>query len=63
MATLTTSASFHGRRRIEGMHMGISRVLRIIATICFVLAVFGVSTPVLLVPLGLALWCGSTLVP
>ena len=43
--------------------MGISRVLRIIATICFALAVFGVSTPVLLVPLGLALWCGSTLVP
>jgi hypothetical protein len=44
-------------------HMGISRVLRIIATICFVLAVFGiVPTPVLLVPLGLALWCGSTLV-
>jgi hypothetical protein len=45
------------------MHMGISRVLRIIATICFVLAIVGVSTPVLLVPLGLALWCGSTLVP
>lgn len=44
-------------------HMGISRVLRIIATICFVLAVFGiVPAPVLLVPLGLALWCGSTLV-
>jgi hypothetical protein len=45
------------------MYMGISRVLRIIATICFVLAVVGVSTPVLLVPLGLALWCGSSLVP
>jgi hypothetical protein len=45
------------------MRMGISRVLRIIATICFVLAIVGVSTPVLLVPLGLALWCGSTLVP
>jgi hypothetical protein len=46
------------------MHMGISRVLRIIATICFALAVFGVvPAPVLLVPLGLALWCGSTLVP
>jgi hypothetical protein len=41
-----------------------SRILRIIATICFVLAVLGVvPTPVLLVPLGLALWCGSTLVP
>ena len=43
--------------------MGISRVLRIVARICFVLAVVGVSSPVLLVPLGLALWCGSTLVP
>lgn len=43
--------------------MGISRVLRIIATICFVLAVSGASTPVLLVPLGLAVWRGSTLVP
>ena len=54
---------FLDRRREEGMHMGTSRVLRIIATICFALAVFGVvPTPVLLVPLGLALWCGSTLV-
>ena len=44
--------------------MGMSRVLRIAATICFVLAVIGVvPTAVLLVPLGLALWCGSTLVP
>jgi hypothetical protein len=44
--------------------MNPSRLLRIIATICFVLAVFGVvPTPVLLVPLGLAFWCGSTLVP
>jgi hypothetical protein len=44
--------------------MGISRTLRIIATVCFVLAVIGVApTGVLLVPLGLALWCGSTLVP
>ncbi len=46
------------------MPMNPSRLLRVIATICFVLAVFGVvPTPVLLVPLGLALWCGSTLVP
>jgi hypothetical protein len=50
--------------RERGMRMNASRVLRIIATICFALAVFGVvPTPVLLVPLGLALWCGSTLVP
>ena len=44
--------------------MGTSAVLRLIATICFALAVFGVQPGVvLLVPLGLALWCGSTLVP
>jgi hypothetical protein len=44
--------------------MNISRLLRIIATICFALAVFGVTPgTVLLVPLGLALWCGSTFVP
>ena len=27
------------------------------------LATIGVASPVLLTPLGLALWCGSTLVP
>jgi hypothetical protein len=44
--------------------MGVSRILRIIATICFVLAAVGVTpTRVPLIPLGLALWCGSTLVP
>jgi hypothetical protein len=42
--------------------MGPSKIVRIIATICFVLAVF-VPTPVLLVPVRLALWCGSTLMP
>ena len=42
--------------------MGPSKIVRIIAIICFVLAVF-VPTPVLLVPVGLALWCGSTLMP
>jgi uncharacterized membrane protein len=56
-----------GRQRVtkgKGMRMNASRVLRIIATICFALAVFGVvPAPVLLIPLGLALWCGSTLVP
>jgi len=44
------------------MPMNPSKIVRIIATICFVLAVF-VPTPVLLVPIGLALWCGSTLMP
>ena len=44
--------------------MNVSAVMRLVATICFVLAVFGVQPgTVLLVPLGLALWCGSTLVP
>lgn len=44
--------------------MKLGRLLRVIATICFALAVFGVAPPsVLLVPLGLALWCGSTLLP
>ena len=44
--------------------MGPSRILRIIATICFVLAAVGVTPGVVaMVPLGLALWCGSTLVP
>jgi hypothetical protein len=44
--------------------MSTSRILRLIATICFVLAIFGVAPGVVaMVPLGLALWCGSTLVP
>ena len=44
--------------------MGASKVLRLIATLCFALATFGVQPgAVLLVPLGLALWCGSTLAP
>jgi hypothetical protein len=44
--------------------MGTSRILRLIATICFALAVVGVVPgTVAMVPLGLALWCGSTLVP
>lgn len=43
--------------------MNASAVLRLIATICFVLAALGVApiSPAM-VPLGLALWCGSTLV-
>lgn len=44
--------------------MNASAIMRLIATICFALAVFGLQPGlVLLVPLGLALWCGSTLVP
>jgi hypothetical protein len=39
-----------------------SKLLRIVAIICFVVSVF-VPTPVLLVPLGLAIWCASTIVP
>lgn len=39
-----------------------SKALRIIALIVFVLAAVGVSFGIELVPLGLALWVGSTLV-
>ena len=39
-----------------------SSVLRILAVIVFVVAVAGVA-PVPMTPLGLALWCASTLVP
>jgi len=44
--------------------MSVSYLMRLIATICFVLAMFGVNPGGLgMVPCGLALWCGSTLVP
>lgn len=44
--------------------MNISVVMRLVATICFVLAVFGVAPGGLSpVALGLAFWCGSSLVP
>jgi hypothetical protein len=44
--------------------MRTSAILRLIATICFVLAIFGLTPgTVAMVPLGLALWCGSTLLP
>lgn len=44
--------------------MNTSSIMRLIATICFVLAMFGVNPgSVGMVPLGLALWCGSSLVP
>jgi hypothetical protein len=41
---------------------GPSFLLRVAAVVVFVLAVAGVA-PVPMTPLGLALWCGSTLVP
>jgi uncharacterized membrane protein len=38
--------------------------MRLVATICFVLAVFNVNPGGFqMIPFGLALWCGSTLVP
>lgn len=37
-------------------------ILRVAAVVVFVLATVGVA-PVPMTPLGLALWCGSTLVP
>ena len=42
---------------------GPSVLLRVAAVVLFVFAAIGVASPVLLTPLGLALWCGSTLVP
>ncbi len=42
--------------------MNPSAIMRLIATICFALAIVGVPAGIALVPLGLALWCGSTLV-
>ena len=41
---------------------GASTILRIVAVVVFILATVGVA-PVPMTPLGLALWCGSTLVP
>lgn len=44
--------------------MNTSAILRLVATICFVLAFFGVAPGgYAMIPLGFALWCGSTLVP
>jgi hypothetical protein len=40
-----------------------SFALRVLAVIAFVVAALGVASPVLLTPLGLALWCASTLPP
>jgi hypothetical protein len=40
-----------------------SFALRVLAVIAFVVATIGVASPVLLTPLGLALWCASTLAP
>ena len=38
-----------------------SKVCLVLALICFVLAVFGVSVTVPLVPLGLAFWVAASL--
>jgi len=40
-----------------------SFALRILAVIVFILAVAGVAPAVPMTPLGLALWCASTLPP
>ena len=40
----------------------LSVILRTAAVVVFILATLGVA-PVPMTPLGLALWCGSTLVP
>ena len=40
-----------------------SYLLRVAAVVVFILAVTGAAAPVPMTPLGLALWCGSTLVP
>lgn len=41
----------------------ISLILRVVAVICFILAAVGLNTgKASLLPVGLALWCGSTLV-
>jgi hypothetical protein len=44
--------------------MNASSIMRLIATVAFTLAMFGVNPGTVgMVPLGLALWVGSTLVP
>ena len=45
------------------MQIHASGIMRLVATICFVLALFSVTPGGLpMLPLGLALWCGSTFV-
>jgi hypothetical protein len=41
---------------------GPSVILRVVAVVVFILATLGVG-PVPMTPLGLALWCASTLLP
>jgi hypothetical protein len=44
--------------------MNANAMMRLVATVAFVLAIFGVAPAgIPMVPFGLALWCGSTLVP
>lgn len=43
--------------------MNANSILRLVATICFVLAALGVQPGAYpMIAVGLALWCGSTLV-
>lgn len=43
--------------------MNVAYLMRLIAVVCFVLAIFGVAPAgIAPVPAGLALWCASTLV-
>ena len=50
-----------GRIRLMNV-TSLSVILRAPAVVVFILATLGVA-PVPMTPLGLALWCGSTLVP
>ena len=44
------------RQTDEEVHMGIGRASKIAAGIVFIVAALGVAAPVLLVPIGLAVW-------
>ena len=44
-------------------YLTFSRLLVLVAIIIFVLAAFGIASPVGLVPLGLAVWAAAALVP
>lgn len=44
-------------------YLTFNRVLVLVAVIIFVLAAVGVSAPIALVPLGLAVWAAAALVP
>jgi hypothetical protein len=44
-------------------YLNFSRVLVLIAVIIFVLAAFGISAPINLIAVGLAVWAAAALVP